>query len=75
MKHIVLLSTLVFLSLPAFGAPETVPQRALPQTTIRLDPQRDRGAISPLVYGTNHRYNGDATGNVGRGPRKNATRL
>ncbi len=35
---------------------------AMTPTTIRLDPQRDRGAISPLIYGSNHRYANDAIG-------------
>lgn len=44
-------------------ATESIAQGAsVPQTTIRLNAQINRGAISPFIYGTNHRYNGDATG-------------
>lgn len=33
-----------------------------PQTTIRLSPQTNRGAISPFIYGTNQRYNNSVCG-------------
>ncbi len=32
------------------------------EATIRVDPKHDRGAISPFLYGSNHRYANNGTG-------------
>ncbi len=54
------LMTLATFSWVCHGQPRDAAERG--ETMIRLDPKQDRGAISPLIYGSNQRYNNDASG-------------